>query len=186
MRPERPEPVQALLRKDGFGGIVACDDTITEVLGWSSADLVGKRSLDFIHAEDHDPTIALWMELLERPDSVQVVSYRHSHADGTWFHVEVTNRNLLETEGVVECSLVVLAKAEGESADDRRLSLTYEFTVKHDSRSTDDTVLKGHPGCSEPFPESRRSRPTGRLIEILSLKCVMGTATRAYAPQTCT
>jgi len=116
MRSERPEPVQAWLRKDGFGGIVACDDTITEVLGWSSADLVGKRSLDFIHAEDHDPTIALWMELLERPDSVQVVRYRHSHADGSWFHVEVTNRNLLESEGVVECSLVVLAKAEGESA----------------------------------------------------------------------
>jgi diguanylate cyclase (GGDEF)-like protein/PAS domain S-box-containing protein len=117
MRSERPEPVQAVLRKDGFGGIVACDDTITEVLGWRSADLVGKRSLDFIHAEDHDPTIALWMELLERPDSVQVVSYRHSHADGSWFYVEVTNRNLLESEGVVECSLVVLEKAEGESAD---------------------------------------------------------------------
>jgi len=117
MRSERSEPVQALLRKDGFGGIVACDDTITEVLGWSSADLIGKRSLDFIHAEDHDPTIALWMELLEHPDSVQVVSYRHSHADGSWFHVEVTNRNVLETEGVIECSLVVLGKAEGESAE---------------------------------------------------------------------
>jgi diguanylate cyclase (GGDEF)-like protein/PAS domain S-box-containing protein len=104
------------MRKDAFGGILACDETIKEALGWEPGDLVGKRSLDFINSDDHDSTVALWMELLEHPNSVQVVRYRHRHADGSWFQVEVCSRNLLEEEGFVECTLVVLGRADGEAA----------------------------------------------------------------------
>ncbi|MGO8872787.1 MAG: diguanylate cyclase domain-containing protein [Acidimicrobiales bacterium] len=109
-----PAPVP--MRKDGFGGILACDDTITAVLGWKSSDLVGARSLDFIHPDDHDSTVVSWLEMLERPDSFVVLRYRHRHKDGSWIHVEVTNRNLLEGHGFVECSLVALGKAEGEAS----------------------------------------------------------------------
>ncbi len=103
------------MRKDAFGGILSCTETVTEVLGWAPADLVGARSLDFIHPDDHDSTVALWMALLEQPGAAQVVHYRHSHADGSWILVEVTNRNLIEQDGYVECTLVALGKAEGAS-----------------------------------------------------------------------
>ncbi len=111
-----PEPVPVVMHKDGFGGILTCSETVTEVLGWQVGDLVGARSLDFIHADDHDAAVAMWMAMLEQPGTVQVLAYRHSHADGSWFRVEVTNRNLLEDEGYVECSLIALGKVEGEIA----------------------------------------------------------------------
>ncbi len=103
------------MRKDAFGGILSCTGAVTRALGWEPDDLVGGRSLDFIHPEDHDATVAEWMALLEQPGSMQVVHYRHSHADGSWIRIEVTNRNLLEREGFVECSLVALGKADGGS-----------------------------------------------------------------------
>ncbi len=53
--------------------------------------------------------------MLEQPGTVQVLAYRHSHADGSWIRVEVTNRNLLDDEAYVECSLVALGKVEGET-----------------------------------------------------------------------
>lgn len=112
----QPEPVSVLMHKDGFGGILTCSETVTEVLGWHVEDVVGARSLDFIHVDDHDAAVAMWMAMLEQPGTLQVLAYRHSHADGSWIRVEVTNRNLLEQEGYVECSLVALGKAEGETA----------------------------------------------------------------------
>ncbi len=110
------EPVSVSMHKDGFGGILTCSDTVTGVLGWQVDDVVGARSLDFIHVDDHDAAVAMWMAMLEQPGTLQVLAYRHSHADGSWIRVEVTNRNLLEEEGYVECSLIALGKVEGGTA----------------------------------------------------------------------
>ena len=36
------------LRKDAFGGILACDAEVELELGWRASDLIGQRSLDFM------------------------------------------------------------------------------------------------------------------------------------------
>ncbi len=99
------------MRKDGFGGILACSGSIREMLGWDSEALVGARSLDYIHPNDHDYVVNQWMAMLEEPGSTQVLRYRHRHSDGSWMNVEATNENRLDLDGCVCCSLITLDRA---------------------------------------------------------------------------
>ena len=105
------------MRKDGFGGILACSDSIHEVLGWDPAALVGARSLDYIHPDDHDYVVNQWMVMLEGAGSTQVLRYRHRHGDGCWMNVEATNENRLDLDGYVRCSLIAIDRAEDDLAE---------------------------------------------------------------------
>jgi diguanylate cyclase (GGDEF)-like protein/PAS domain S-box-containing protein len=105
------------MRKDGFGGILACSDSVRQVLGWDPATLVGARSLDFIHPDDHDYVVNQWMAMLEEPGSTQVLRYRHRHRDGSWMNVEATNENRHELDGYVCCSLTAIGKAADDPAE---------------------------------------------------------------------
>ena len=111
---DAPAPVPVTMRKDAFGGILDCDDASLPVLGWERERMIGGRSLDYIHRDDHDEAVASWMLMLERPGSEQVARYRHVHASGAWMEVEVTNRNALEAEGDVVCTLVALRWVEDD------------------------------------------------------------------------
>jgi diguanylate cyclase (GGDEF)-like protein/PAS domain S-box-containing protein len=66
------------------------DERTTRMLGWTAAQLVGRRSSEFIHPDDVDRAVANWMELLSTQD-VQRVRLRHRRADGTWAWVELEN-----------------------------------------------------------------------------------------------
>jgi len=99
------------MTKDGFAVVASCDEGIEAALGWRADQLVGRRTLDFVHPDDRDPSVVGWVSMLERPGHVQVSRYRHRHADGSWVLVEATNRNTLEDDGFVTCELVVLERA---------------------------------------------------------------------------
>jgi two-component system cell cycle sensor histidine kinase/response regulator CckA len=72
------------------------DEAITTILGWTTADMVGIRSLDFIHPEDQERAIESWMQMLSEPGTAQPpVRLRHRRSDGSWAWFEVTNHNLL-------------------------------------------------------------------------------------------
>jgi|GEM_PF-1176078 diguanylate cyclase (GGDEF)-like protein len=109
-RPSRDTPpgIPVLMQKDAFGGILGCDETCLPVLGWEREHLVGARSLDYIHPDDHDDAIARWMSMLEEPGHELVSRYRHLHVSGAWLDVEITNVNTLDTLGSVTSSLVAL------------------------------------------------------------------------------
>jgi diguanylate cyclase (GGDEF)-like protein/PAS domain S-box-containing protein len=115
--PEISELTAVSIRKDGFGGILACSDSIREVFGWDPAALVGTRSLDYIHPNDHDDVVSQWMAMLDQPGSTQVLRYRHRHSDGSWMNVEATNENRLDLEGSVCCSLIAMDKAADDLAE---------------------------------------------------------------------
>ena len=104
------------MRKDGFGGILECDDASLPVLGWERERLIGGRSLDYIHPEDHEIAVSTWMAMLEHPGAESVSVYRHLHASGAWMNVEVVNKNTLEADGDVICTLVALGWAEDSGA----------------------------------------------------------------------
>jgi diguanylate cyclase (GGDEF)-like protein/PAS domain S-box-containing protein len=95
---ERPVPIPrtTVIRKDQMGVILAVDEAATAILGWGADELVGHRSLDFIHSDDHERAVAHWMELYGREGLSQRVRLRHRHRDGSWVWLEVTNHNRLE------------------------------------------------------------------------------------------
>lgn len=93
--PKMP-PRVCRVRKDGLAVMTEVDDATTRVLGWSAEDLIGRRSLEFIHPDDHDRAIENWVEMLGAPGEDHRWRGRHQRHDGSWVWMEITNRNRLD------------------------------------------------------------------------------------------
>ncbi|HSP36191.1 MAG TPA: sensor domain-containing diguanylate cyclase [Frankiaceae bacterium] len=83
-------PRTATIHKSILAMITAVDDRATRMLGWTPAQMVGLRSSEFIHPDDRERSVANWLELLAKQDTVRV-RLRHRCADGSWLWVEVEN-----------------------------------------------------------------------------------------------
>ena len=88
-------PRTARVVKTELAMITEIDAATTKILGWRPEEIVGRRSLDFIHPDDQERSISNWMEMLTSPGHDQRVRLRHLAADGAWLWMEITNRNLL-------------------------------------------------------------------------------------------
>jgi diguanylate cyclase (GGDEF)-like protein/PAS domain S-box-containing protein len=93
-------------RKDGLAVLIDIDRNVSELLGWRVEDMVGVRSLEFIHPDDQEEAIAAWMDMLSAPGLTTRSRLRHSRADGSWVWLDISNRNLLDEDGHVECEMV--------------------------------------------------------------------------------
>lgn len=80
------------------------DDNTRHYLGWTDEEL-GTATLPKVHPDDHDRAIESWIDLLSEPGSVRQNRLRYQHRDGSWIWLEVTNHNLLDTEGYVRREL---------------------------------------------------------------------------------
>ncbi|HLH13802.1 MAG TPA: sensor domain-containing diguanylate cyclase, partial [Solirubrobacteraceae bacterium] len=85
---------------------------LTQILGWSAAEMIGRRSIEFIHPDDHALAIDNWMEMLSAPGLARRVRLRHRRRDGAWVWFEVTNHNFLDdpTRTSVFCELVDISE----------------------------------------------------------------------------
>jgi len=86
--PTRPR--QATMHKSMTALISNPDANTCEMFGFAREQLVGARSSEFVHPDDHDRSVATWMQLLSTR-STQRVRLRHLCADGTWLWVELEN-----------------------------------------------------------------------------------------------
>lgn len=84
------------VKKSAAAIMVEVDPAVSHVLGWDPVDLLGKTSLDFIHADDQALAIENWMQMLGSPGPSPPLRFRHRHRDGCWVWVEMTNDNLLD------------------------------------------------------------------------------------------
>lgn len=97
--PSRPHqavpPRLARATKDASAVFLSVDRAFTAILGWSAAEMVGRRSLEFVHPDDQEAAIDHWMLMLDEPGLPTRVRLRHRHRDGSWVWLEVTNSNHL-------------------------------------------------------------------------------------------
>jgi diguanylate cyclase (GGDEF)-like protein/PAS domain S-box-containing protein len=70
--------------------ITEIDDRTTRMLGWTPEQMVGLRTTEFLHPDDHPRALASWMEMLAKKES-QRVRLRHRRSDGEWLWVELEN-----------------------------------------------------------------------------------------------
>ena len=87
--PTRPRT--AMVHKNLYAVITYVDDRIERMLGWPAADMLGRRSLDFVHPDDHERAIGQWFEMRVRRQATRV-RVRHRQRDGSWLWVEMENR----------------------------------------------------------------------------------------------
>jgi diguanylate cyclase (GGDEF)-like protein/PAS domain S-box-containing protein len=98
--PENPEayspvPRIASVQKDETGVIVKIDEPIAQILGWSAEEMEGRRTIEFLHPDDHALGIENWMHMLATPGPGRRVRLRHRTKDDSWVWFEITNHNLL-------------------------------------------------------------------------------------------
>ncbi len=90
------KPRMVTVRKDPAAAIIDADPAIELVLGWSAAELVGRRSLELVHPDDHRRAIASWIDMLAAPPGdARRVRLRHLHRDGRAIWFEVTNHSFV-------------------------------------------------------------------------------------------
>lgn len=82
-------------KKDEFAVILDVSPSVTEILGWRPEEMVGRRSLEFIHPEDRPRAIANWMDSRSAPGAGRRARLRHQHRDGSWVWFEITNHSYL-------------------------------------------------------------------------------------------
>jgi diguanylate cyclase (GGDEF)-like protein/PAS domain S-box-containing protein len=86
--PARPRT--AVMTKAWDSVITSVDERCNRMLGWAEEQLLGQRSSEFLHPDDHDRALFAWMEMLATLHG-QRVRLRHRCADGNWLWVEVEN-----------------------------------------------------------------------------------------------
>jgi diguanylate cyclase (GGDEF)-like protein/PAS domain S-box-containing protein len=112
-------PRVAVVLKDENAIITEVDEATTAILGWSREQLIGRRSLDFIDAPDHEAAIGAWLAMIADPTSQRRVRLRHRHSDGSVVWFDVTNRNRLHDADFphVYCEMVdVTVEVEAQQA----------------------------------------------------------------------
>jgi PAS domain S-box-containing protein len=82
-------------RKDQFAVITYVDAVVSQILGWSPEELIGRRSSAFIHPEDVPRAATNWMDMVSAPGASHRTRLRHQHRDGSWIWLEITNHNRL-------------------------------------------------------------------------------------------
>ncbi|HLY82316.1 MAG TPA: diguanylate cyclase, partial [Acidimicrobiales bacterium] len=91
------------------------DDATTKILGWSREQMVGRRSIDFIHPEDQGRSINSWMEMAATPGASSRARLRHLCRDGSWRWLEIANRNMTDDPDV-GCVVAEMADISDEMA----------------------------------------------------------------------
>jgi PAS domain S-box-containing protein len=88
LEPLRPRI--GIVYKDSRAMITGVDEHATGMLGWSANQMIGARSLEFIHLDDHQRAVANWMEMLshQQPKRIRL---RHRRQDGAWLWIEAEN-----------------------------------------------------------------------------------------------
>ena len=98
----------ATMRKDNQSIIMWIDDAVTDMLGWSADEMIGRRTVEFTDPDHLSLAVTTFVDMLRNPGSSRRARMRYRRSDGTWLWVEVTNHNLLgdSDDGYVLAELV--------------------------------------------------------------------------------
>jgi len=78
------------VRKDSVAVLQDVDASVTAVLGWAPDELVGRRSLELIHSDDHELAITAWMDMLAERGTTTRARLHHRHRDGGWTWMDIS------------------------------------------------------------------------------------------------
>lgn len=95
--PARP-PRFGRASKDAASAYCWIDDALSAMLGWAPEEIVGHRTVEYVHPDDQEAGVANWMEMLDAPGRGHRVRLRHRRRDGSWIWLEVTNFNRLSDD----------------------------------------------------------------------------------------
>ncbi len=93
-------PRLGFMTKDEVATILSVDDAALMMLGWPADAMIGHRTLEFIHPDDHVRAIDNWMaRRTNHSTRVGTVRLRYLRHDGSWLWVETSNEFVEQPDG---------------------------------------------------------------------------------------
>lgn len=121
---------------DSGGFIRYKSSNVTAMLGYSEAEMLGRRIFEFVHPGDLPAAKTALAGLLRRPGAAQTIELRVRRKGGSWRWMEVIGTNLLASpavDGVVLNSRDITERQQAEQAV-RRLNAELESRVVERTR----------------------------------------------------
>jgi PAS domain S-box-containing protein len=85
---------------DPSGTIVYQSPAIERILGYRVDEMIGPNALEYIHPDDVERVLGLFVQTLESGGVSPLVEFRFRHADGSWRDFEAVGNTLLEDTSV--------------------------------------------------------------------------------------
>jgi two-component system, cell cycle sensor histidine kinase and response regulator CckA len=82
------------------GTITYESPSVTRMLGYNAAELIGRNVLDFVHPDDVQAARRRLAVALRRNTKTDVFEFRFRHRDGSWRWLEAIGRNMLDDPNV--------------------------------------------------------------------------------------
>jgi diguanylate cyclase (GGDEF)-like protein/PAS domain S-box-containing protein len=114
-------PRVGVVRKDPVAVITQVDEATPRMLGWTESELVGRRTLELVHPDDHQRAIDTWIDMLANPGATRRVRLRHRHRDGHYLWLEITNHNHLNNPAH-NCVIAEMLNISDEMAAQEKLA----------------------------------------------------------------
>jgi diguanylate cyclase (GGDEF)-like protein/PAS domain S-box-containing protein len=93
--------------------------SVERILGYAPEELEGRPILDIVHPDDHEASIAYFLEAMRHGGVTAPVRWRVQHADGSWRYVETIYKNLAEDPNVGGMLLTTRDVAERKELEDQ-------------------------------------------------------------------
>ena len=149
---------------DERGAWTYLSPSVTEMLGWTPAELIGRDGLEHVHPEDA-ALYAHGIELLRKGREVLAGSFRMRHRDGRYIWVETISRPLRAAAGTGSIGWV--SNTRDISARKRVEQIQNEFiaTINHELR-TPLTAMLGSIGLAASGKFGKPEPQLARLLEM--------------------
>lgn len=121
--------LDVVVQADANGVISWVSPSVTEVLGWDPAELVGRRQKSLVHPDDWAEVMAVQQRLLADGTGAGYVEERYLARDGGWRWVGVHGRALRDEHGAIIGGIDAIRDIDAEVETRQQLA----FEVNHDS-----------------------------------------------------
>jgi diguanylate cyclase (GGDEF)-like protein/PAS domain S-box-containing protein len=112
------DEVSVVVTRDEAALIISVGPEMTDLLGWSADQLIGRPSTEFIHPDDQSGAIAAWFQMIETPGEPHTWQGRYRTGEGDWKWIECVNVSRLDDP----VSPVVLTTMRSASVDGTSLA----------------------------------------------------------------
>lgn len=92
-------PTWILQELDSVGTIVRSDGMVKELFGRSAEELEGRSILGFLHPDDYDAALSMWLDLMEQPETTRTLRVRLLHPDDSVIWIESTVMRRADVDG---------------------------------------------------------------------------------------
>jgi len=114
------------------------EETFLRVLGYSSADLIGKTALNFVHPDDIELAVAALKRGFETGEGTAEIRFRHNR--GHWIWLEARGKTFIDQDGHLKAQIISRDITEKKAIADK-IRKSEEILRKFIEESRDGLVL---------------------------------------------